>query len=67
MTRVPILEAQHIVKELGEGEGKIIALNDVSLSLYPGRVHASYGTVRERKDDASFDPRMHSDADIGIA
>ena len=36
MTREPILEAQHIVKELGEGEGKVLALNDVSLSLYPG-------------------------------
>ena len=36
MTRVPILEAQHVVKELGEGEGKVLALNDVSLSLYPG-------------------------------
>jgi putative ABC transport system ATP-binding protein len=36
MTGVPILEAHHIVKELGEGEGKVLALNGVSLSLYPG-------------------------------
>ena len=36
MTGAPILEAHHIVKELGEGEGKIVALKDVSLSLYPG-------------------------------
>jgi putative ABC transport system ATP-binding protein len=36
MTGVPILEAHHVVKELGEGDGKIVALRDVSLSLYPG-------------------------------
>lgn len=36
MTGAPILEAHHIVKELGEGDGKIVALKDVSLSLYPG-------------------------------
>ena len=36
MTVVPILEARHIVKELGEGEGKVLAVNDVSLSLDPG-------------------------------
>ncbi len=36
MTGVPILEADHIVKELGEGDGKVLALNGVSLSLYPG-------------------------------
>ena len=38
MRGAPILEAHHIVKELGEGEGKIVALKDVSLSLYPGEV-----------------------------
>lgn len=36
MTSSPILEAHHLVKELGEGEGKVVAVNDVSLSLYPG-------------------------------
>ena len=36
MTGGPILEADHIVKELGEGDGKVLALNGVSLSLYPG-------------------------------
>jgi putative ABC transport system ATP-binding protein len=36
MTGDPILEAHHIVKELGEGDGKVVALNDVSLSLHPG-------------------------------
>lgn len=36
MIGVPILEADHIVKELGEGDGKVLALNGVSLSLYPG-------------------------------
>ena len=36
MIRVPILEARRIVKELGDGEGKVLALNDVSLSLFPG-------------------------------
>ncbi len=36
MIRVPILEARRIVKELGEGEGKVLALNDVSLTLFPG-------------------------------
>ncbi len=36
MTAAPILEARDIVKELGEGEGKVRALNGVSLSLFPG-------------------------------
>jgi putative ABC transport system ATP-binding protein len=36
MTRAPILEAHSIVKDLGEGEGKVRALNGVSISLYPG-------------------------------
>ncbi len=32
----PILEARHIVKELGEGNSKILALRGVNLTLYPG-------------------------------
>lgn len=36
MTRTPILEARDIVKELGEGDGKVRALKGVSLALYPG-------------------------------
>ena len=36
MTRVPILEARDIVKELGSGEGKVLALKGVSLTLFPG-------------------------------
>ncbi len=32
----PILEARHIVKELGEGNAKVLALNDVNLTLHPG-------------------------------
>jgi putative ABC transport system ATP-binding protein len=36
MTQLPVLEARRIVKELGEGEGKIVALKGVSLTLFPG-------------------------------
>jgi putative ABC transport system ATP-binding protein len=36
MTRTPILEARNIVKELGEGEGKVLALKGVNLTLFPG-------------------------------
>ncbi|MGO9543182.1 MAG: ABC transporter ATP-binding protein [Rhodomicrobium sp.] len=36
MTRIPILQARHIVKELGQGEGKVQALKGVNLTLYPG-------------------------------
>jgi putative ABC transport system ATP-binding protein len=36
MKRVPILEARHIVKELGQGDAKIRALKGVSLTLFPG-------------------------------
>jgi len=32
----PILEARHIVKELGEGNSKILALRGVNLTLFPG-------------------------------
>ena len=32
----PILEARHIVKELGEGNAKVLALNGVNLTLHPG-------------------------------
>jgi putative ABC transport system ATP-binding protein len=32
----PILEAHNIVKELGEGNGKVQALKGVNLTLYPG-------------------------------
>lgn len=38
MTADPILEAHQIVKELGEGDGKVVALNGVSLSLHPGEL-----------------------------
>jgi len=36
MTMSPILEARHIVKELGEGEGLVRAVKGVSLTLNPG-------------------------------
>jgi putative ABC transport system ATP-binding protein len=36
MKGTPVLEARHIVKELGEGAGKIQALKGVSLTLFPG-------------------------------
>jgi putative ABC transport system ATP-binding protein len=38
MTAAPILEARDIVKDLGEGDGKVRALNGVSLSLFPGEL-----------------------------
>jgi putative ABC transport system ATP-binding protein len=36
MTHTPILEARHIVKELGQGDGKVQAVRGVSLTLSPG-------------------------------
>jgi len=36
MRAFPILEARQIVKELGQGEGKVQALKSVDLSLYEG-------------------------------
>jgi putative ABC transport system ATP-binding protein len=36
MNRTPILEARHIIKELGQGEGKVQAVKGVSLTLFPG-------------------------------
>jgi putative ABC transport system ATP-binding protein len=36
MKQAPILEARHIVKELGQGSGKITALKGVNLTLFPG-------------------------------
>ncbi len=36
MNRLPVLEARNIVKELGEGRGKILALKGASLTLFPG-------------------------------
>jgi putative ABC transport system ATP-binding protein len=36
MSQSPILEARHIVKELGQGDGKVIAVKDVNLTLFPG-------------------------------
>jgi putative ABC transport system ATP-binding protein len=36
MKQAPILEARHIVKELGQGGGKITALKGVNLTLFPG-------------------------------
>jgi putative ABC transport system ATP-binding protein len=38
MTRTPILEARHIVKELGEGQAKVQALKGVSLTIFPGEL-----------------------------
>lgn len=34
----PVLEARHIVKELGEGNSKVQALKGVNLTLYPGEL-----------------------------
>jgi putative ABC transport system ATP-binding protein len=36
MKQAPILQARHIVKELGQGSGKITALKGVNLTLFPG-------------------------------
>ncbi len=36
MKPAPILEARHLVKELGEGNAKVLALNGVNLTLHPG-------------------------------
>jgi putative ABC transport system ATP-binding protein len=35
MSQASILEARHIVKELGQGDARILAVNDVSLTLFP--------------------------------
>jgi putative ABC transport system ATP-binding protein len=36
MKQAPILEARHIVKELGQGNAKIAAVKGVNLTLFPG-------------------------------
>ena len=38
MTVAPVLEADNIVKELGEGAGLVIALKGVSITLLPGEL-----------------------------
>ncbi len=38
MTATPVLEAENIVKELGQGAGLVIALKGVSLTLMPGEL-----------------------------
>lgn len=38
MTRDSVLEAVHVVKELGQGAGLVRALDDVSIQLYPGEL-----------------------------
>ena len=38
MTRTPVLVATDVVKELGQGAAKIVALKGVSLSLVPGEL-----------------------------
>ena len=38
MTVTPVLEADNIVKELGEGAGLVIALKGVSITLLPGEL-----------------------------
>jgi putative ABC transport system ATP-binding protein len=43
MTQAPILEATNIVKELGQGAGKVMALRGVSLSLVPGELTLMMG------------------------
>ncbi len=38
MTATPVLEAEDVVKELGSGAGKVMALKGVSLRLMPGEL-----------------------------
>lgn len=38
MTRTPVLEARDIVKELGKGAGKVMALKGVDMELRPGEL-----------------------------
>ncbi len=38
MTATPVLEAKNIVKELGQGAGRVMALKGVSLTLRPGEL-----------------------------
>jgi putative ABC transport system ATP-binding protein len=38
MSTTPVLEARGIVKELGQGAGKVIAVKGVDISLYPGEL-----------------------------
>lgn len=37
-TDTPVLEAHGIVKELGQGAGKVVAVKGVDISLYPGEL-----------------------------
>ena len=43
MTCKPVLEAKDVVKELGKGAGKVMALKGVSLSLVPGELTLMMG------------------------
>ncbi len=43
MTLKPVLEAKDVVKELGKGAGKVMALKGVSLSLVPGELTLMMG------------------------
>ena len=43
MTKTPIVEARGIVKELGEGAGKVVAVRGVSLTLFPGELSLLMG------------------------
>ncbi len=43
MTSKPVLEATDVVKELGKGAGKVMALKGVSLSLMPGELTLMMG------------------------
>ena len=38
MTGNPVLECENVVKELGSGAGKVMALKGVNLSLEPGEL-----------------------------
>lgn len=37
-TSAPVLEARHLIRGFGEGDTRTVAVNDVSLELYPGQM-----------------------------
>ena len=62
-----ILEAQGIVKILGEAPNQVKVLKGIDLQLQTGELTLDDGPIGLRQDDAALDPRLHSVANRGPA
>ena len=67
MAEEPMLEAKGIVKYLGEGAGRVQALEGRQPRPDAGRAHPPDGAVGQRQDHAVVDPRLHPDAQCRAA